>query len=266
MHFLAMRITRLPIPLVLAAVALTSVAVIYVYLTAPPMPIHTDPNFTTPLFVGGTYLWRGAAFEYLFSSDEIISISHMPPYHLLYTTGPLTNITIGDNIWIIYVYGERPLYVVKHRTYIPYVSPPGEYDTYYVFKLRAVTPPNLTISNLTMWLPTMFDLTDFLSDREYNALYGRVPVAHSCRALAIEVNGTHVIFRCAPLTAWGGAIEYVHYARLPSPTSGRTIRVTNTPTSSSYTIGGYTFSIIALPYRFFSITPSGTTNVVIYVN
>jgi hypothetical protein len=62
-----MRITKLPIPLVVAAAALTSVVMIYVYLTAPPMPIHTDPNFTYPLLAGVTYMWRGAAFQYVYA-------------------------------------------------------------------------------------------------------------------------------------------------------------------------------------------------------
>jgi hypothetical protein len=260
-----MRITKLPIPLLIAAAALTSVAVIYVYLTAPPMPTHTDPNFTMPLFSGGVYLWRGAAFEYLFSADGIISISYAPPYHLIYTNGPLGNFSIGDRVWIIYVYGERPLYVIKHYVYRPWSNDWG-YE-YIVFTLTDVTPANLTISNITMWLPRPFDsVTDYLSDREYNALYARVPAAHSHRALSVEVNGTHLIFKVGPLTAWGGSFEYSLSTRLPSPTSGRTIKVTNSPTSTSYTLGGYPFSAIALPYLYFAITPQDTTTLVIYVS
>jgi hypothetical protein len=258
-----MRITKFPIPLLVAAAALTSVAVIYVYLMAPPMPIHTDPNFTSPLFAGGVYMWRGAAFEYLLSADNVISVSYMPPYHLIYLTGPLVNITIGDKIWIIHVFGERPLYVVKQRAYDPYGfgGVYGEKDMYFVFKLREVTPPNLTISNLTLWLPTTFTLGDTLSDKEYRAVLARVPSAF--RVTSVVVNGTHVIFKGAQLN-FGGA-EYTFPARLPSPTSGRTIRVTNNPISSSYTAGGYAFTAMALPYLHFAIMPTDTTTLVVYV-
>jgi hypothetical protein len=211
------------------------------------------------LYVGGTYLWRGAAFEYTFSSDEIISISYMPPYHLIYTTGPLGNTTIGGRIWIIYVYGERPLYVIKQYVYVPWGD--SWSDQYFVFKLTDVTPND---SGLNMWLPQPFAPSETLSDREYYALNAVVPVAHAHRVLSVEVNGTHMIFRAAGPTITGS--EYSLPARLPSPVSGRTIRVTNTPLSSSYTINGTTFTIIALPYQYFSISPTATTNLVIYVS
>jgi hypothetical protein len=260
----AMRITKLPIPLLIAAAALTSVAVIYVYLTAPPMPIHTDRNFTTPLFAGGTYMWRGAAFEYIMSADNVISVSYMPPYHLIYLTGPLVNLTIGDRIWIIYVFGERPLYVVKQRVYDSYGfgGVYGEKDEYFVFKLVEVTPPNLTISNLTVWLPTPFALGETLSNKEWQALYARVPSGF--RATGVEVNSTHVIFKASHIIS--GDSEYRFPARLPSPTSGRTIRVTNKPISSSYVASGYTFMAMALPYHHFAIVPQDTTTLVIYVS
>jgi hypothetical protein len=260
---MAMRITKLPIPLLIAAAALTSVAVIYVYLTAPPMPIHTDRNFTTPLFSGGVYLWRGAAFEYIFSADGIISVSYMPPYHLIYLTGPLVNMTIGDSIWIVYVFGERPLFVVKQRAYDPYGFGGiyGEKDFYFVFKLVDVTPSNLTISNLTMWLPTAFRLEETLSYNEDWAVRARVP--DPLRVTSVEINGTHLIFKAAPLVY--GGVEYALPARLPSPTTGKTIRVTNRPISSSYIAGGSTFTAIALPYQHFAIIPSETTTLTIYV-
>jgi hypothetical protein len=254
-----MRITKLPIPLLIAAAALTSVTVIYVYLTAPPMPIHTDPNFTSPLYIGGTYLWRGAAFEYTFSSDEIISMSYMPPYHLIYTTGPLTNITMGSNAWVVYVRGERPLYVIKHRVYLPWAGYSA--DEYFVFKLTDVTPSGLT--DLNMWLPQTFDRSDFLSTREYDAVLALVSNTDVYRALNVVANSTHVIFDRGDLIYDN---VYSVVITLPSPQSGRTIRVTNAPISSSYIINSTTYTIIALPYQYFSISPTATTNLVIYVS
>jgi hypothetical protein len=254
-----MRITKLPIPLLIAAAALTGVAVIYVYLTAPPMPIYTDPNFTTPLYVGGVYLWRGAAFEYTFSSDEIISISYMPPYHLIYTTGPLTNTTVGSNVWVVYVRGERPLYVIKLNVYLPWAGYSA--DEYFVFKLTDVTPSNVT--GLNMWLPETFGRSDFLSTREYNAVLALVSNVDVYRAINVVANSTHLIIDRGDLT-YDNVYRVV--VALPSPQSGRTIRVTNEPISSSYVINSTTYTIIALPYQYFSISPTATTNLVIYVS
>jgi hypothetical protein len=258
-----MRISKLPIPLLVAAAALTGVAVIYVYLTAPPMPIHTDPNFTSPLFVGGVYLWRGAAFQYLLSADKIISVSHAPGYHLIYTNGPLTNITIGDRIWIVYLRGGRPLYVEKR--WIDWYPPDGRSGYWYlVYKIEDVTPPNCTIPDLTMWLPQTFGPTEYLSQNEMDAIMRILgnPWAVA-RVLAVEVNGTHIIYRTGyPYID----LQQQLFARLSSPTTGTTIRVTNRPFGSSYTVNGTTFSATALPYQFFSISPSETTRLVIYVS
>ncbi len=234
---LTMRISKLPVPLLLAAAALTSVAVIYVYLQAPPMPIHTDPNFTHPLYPGGVYLWRGAAFEYLFSADGVISLTNRPPHYLLILNGPLGNFSIGDNIWIIYVFGERPLMIVKHYVWRPWGDYPGSWGyEYLVFKLEEVTPPNLTSPELTVWLPTMFELTEFLTEKEYEAAKARVgPLMY--RVLTVEVNGTHMIFRVGEPTVYDGSYMARLTTTLPSPISGRTIRVPNPPISGAYTIG-----------------------------
>jgi hypothetical protein len=209
-----MRITKLPIPLLIAAAALTSVAVIYVYLTAPPMPLHT---------------------------------------------GPLTNITVGSNVWVVYVRGERPLYVIKLRVYIPWAGYSS--DSYFVFKLTDVTPSNVT--GLNMWLPEMFDRYDYLSTRERDAVLALVSNADIYRALNVVANSTHVIIERGDLT-YDNVYRVV--VALPSPQSGRTIRVTNAPISSSYVINGTTYTIIALPYQYFSISPTATTNLVIYVS
>jgi hypothetical protein len=254
-----MRITKLPIPMIIAAIAITSVAVIYVYLTAPPLPIHTDPNFTTPLFAGGVYLWRGAAFQYLLSADRIISVAYTPGYHLIYTTGPLTNISISDDKWIVYLRGGRPLYVERRTLTSGTIT-----DTFHlVYKLEDVTPPD-SPPNLYVWLPRTFGLTEYLSRDELDAIIKVVGSYWNIeRVLDIGVNGTHIKYRYAFPDS---DTMYDAYARLPSPTSGTTIRVTNKPFSSTYTINSTTFTVIALPYLFFSITPTETTKLVIYVS
>ena len=258
-----MRMTKFPLPLLIAAAAITGTAVIYVYLTAPPMPIHTDPNFTSPLFVGMTYLWRGAAFDYLFSADYSISMTYMPVHHLMYLTGPPSNITIGDNVWIVYVRGwKRPYYIIKHHI----DWSPGGWSGYYyfVFWLEDVTPPNLTIRNLYLWLPRTFDPNDVLTQDEFDAIYKFVPSAEITRVLRVEVNSTHVTFIVSAVTYYDAESKYV--AKLPSPVSGTSIRITNKPISASYTFNGTTFSAMALPYNYFSITPSDTTTLVVYVS
>jgi len=255
-----MRITKLPIPLLLAAAALTSVVYIYVYLKAPPMPIHTDPNFTTPLFAGGVYLWRGAAFEYIFSADEVISISYMPPYHLVYLSGPLYNISIGDNVRIVYLAGGRPIYLVRHHVYDSAANNWGY--AWLAFKFVDVTPSNLSTPNLTMWLPQAFGASETLSQEEYDVIHSLV--GYFFRAVGVEVNGTHVIFRVNAPTYQG--IEGRLVGKLSSPVSGKTIKVTNNPISTAYFVNGTTFTAIALPYQYFAITPSGTTTLTIYVS
>ena len=261
-----MRITKLPIPLLLAAVALTSVVMIHVYFMAPPMPIHTDPNFTYVLYTGGVYMWRGAAFHYVFSADGVISLTYRPPHYLLITNGPLGNFSLGDNIWVIHVIGERPLMLVRQYVWVPWGDYPGRWSyEWLVYKLIDITPPNLSDPRLTVWLPTMFQLTDFLSDKEYEAVKARVgPFVY--RVLDIEVNATHIIFRVARADYYGGTTEYRIAGTLPSPIQGRTLSVTNNPIGGSYAINGTTLSAIALPYHYFVIKPVDTVNLVIYVS
>jgi hypothetical protein len=259
-----MRITKLPIPLLMAAAALTSLVMIYVYYAAPPMPIHTDPNFTQPLYAGGTYMWCGAAYDYVFSADGVISLTYKPPHYLLTTNGPLGNFSIGDNIWVIYVFGERPLMIVRHYVWAPWGGYPGSWGyEYLVFKLVDVTPPNLSNPYLTVWLPTTFELNELLSKKEYEAAKARVGPFIK-RVVGIQVNGTHMIFRVSYPDS--GDYEARLSAPLPNPIFGKTIRVTNKPLTASYKINGTSFTAIALPYNCFSITPQNTTTLVIYVS
>jgi len=258
-----MRITKLPIPLLIAAAALTSVAVIYVYLTAPPMPIHTDPNFTSPLYVGGVYLWRGAAFQYIFSADGQISATYGAPYHLVYLFGPLYNITLAGKIAIIYGAGIRPLYVVKHDL----VSEDGMYPftgACLVFKLKDVTPQNSTIGNLTLYLPEMFDLSDALTNKEDLTLYNFAGCSSRFRVVQMQVNSTHILFQTAYTTS--STLAWKMVMRLEPLASGKTIRVTNQPLSGSYVVGSATYSVTALPYIHFAIVPQDTTTLTIYVS
>jgi hypothetical protein len=255
-----MRISKLPIPLLIAAAALTGVAVIYVYLTAPPLPIHTDPNFTTPLFAGGVYLWRGAAFNYILSADKPITVSYTPGYHLIYTTGPLTNMSVGPNRWIVYLPGGRALYV--ERRLLESRGFRSEFNL--VYKLEDVTPDNCTIPDLTIWLPQTFRAQEYLSTQEVNAITRVISsTLDIVRVVDVRVNGTHIIYTIAYSQS-----DYLMdaWTRLPSPTTGTVIRVDNRPSSYTYTINRTTFTAIALPYLFFSITPSETARVVIYVS
>jgi len=259
-----MRITKLPIPLLIAAAALTSVAVIYVYLTAPPLPIHTDPNFSQPLFAGVTYLWRGAAFQYIFSADSQISVTYGAPYHLVYLFGPLYNITLSGKIAIIYGAGIRPLYAVKHNL----VSEDGAHtftDACLIFKLKDVTPQNIsTVGNLTLYLPEMFDLNDVLTNKENSVLYNFADCSSRFRVVQMQVNGTHILFQTAyPTTP---TLGWKLVMRLEPLASGKTIRATNQPLSGSYVVGSATYSVMALPYLHFAIKPQDTTTLKIYVS
>jgi hypothetical protein len=259
---MVMRISRLPIPLVLAAAALTSVAVIYVYLTAPPMPIHTDPNFSSPLFAGFTYIWRGAAFEYIISSSNHISVAYRAPYHLIYLQGPLYNITLSSNIYTVYGAGIRPILVIKHMAYSELSG--STVEACFIFKLTDVTPENVTIPGLSMYMPTLFSASDPLSSKEDMAVYHYTSCTNRIRVTNIEVNGTHI--RLVTLLSTYTSGEQRYLLSLPSPTTGTTIRVTNSPIRGTYVVNGTTYSIMALPYLHFAITPTHTTTVTIYVN
>jgi len=259
-----MRITKLPIPLLLAAAALTSVVYIYVHLTAPPMPIHTDPNFTQPLISGVTYLWRGAAFRYIFSADSQISVAYGTPYHLVYLFGPLYNISLaGGKIHVLYGAKIRPLFVIKHDL----VSEDGNLNfpgTCLVYNLKDITPQNSTTGNLTLYLPVVFDLNDVLTKDEYSAITNFVDCTTRYRVIQIQVNSTHIIFQTAypDSGSWGWRL----LLKLQPPVSGKTISVTNQPITGSYTVGSATFAIMALPYLHFAITPQDTTTLTIYVS
>jgi hypothetical protein len=264
MALLDMRIAKWPIPMILAAIALTSTALIYVYIQAPPIPIYTDPNFTSSLIGGMTYLWRGAAFQYTFSADVPVNISYGPAYHLIYLTGPLTNTSLGQNAWIVYLIGGRPLYVTKVSGCTTEGWCGG--TRYLVFKLKEVTPENMTGLNMTIWLPEPFDISDFLTDQETQAIdrvvtlpFGELP----WRVLRVDANATHLMYNYAP---YDGTNQYVMYVKMPNSQNGISIKVTNKPSSVSYTYGGVTYSAMILPYIYFAITPSQTTTLRIYVS
>ncbi len=260
-----MRITKMPVPLLIAAVALTGVTVIYVYLQAPPLPIHTDANFTAPLFGGVTYLWRGAAFQYIFSADYPISVTYGTPLHLIYLNGPLYNISFaGGKAHIIYVVGRTPLYV--HKLQLQRDDGLGTANVCLYFKLVDVTPANLTIANLTIYLPSAFALSETLSNTDFEVVRDTANCwfwTHG-RVIGIIANATHIIFRMAPVD--NTSPEFRYLMPLPSPMVGKTIHVRNNHISGSYTVGNAVYTVMALPYLYFAITPQETTTLTIYVS
>jgi hypothetical protein len=190
-------------------------------------------------------------------------LTYIPPYSLIYLTGPITNITISvGNEWIVYPLGERPLYIRRIAD--------GSLSYYLVYKLVEVTPATAPIANdstVTMWLPQVFDLNDPLSDREYDAIRTLVSAYNVHRVVTIQVNSTHITYTLAnPQEYMGGYYPFTLSIRLPTPRAGRTINVNNYPVSSSYTVGSTTYTVISLPYQYFSISPTATTNLVIYVS
>jgi hypothetical protein len=262
---MAMRITKLPIPLLIAAAALTSVAVIYVYFTAPPTPIHTDRNFTTPLYAGLTYLWRGAAFEYIFSADYPVSIANGTAYHLIYLQGPLYNISLGGNVFILFGSGIRPIYVLKlpsgvawYEHGVPFVAP-----LCLVFKLVDVTPPNKTTANLTLHLPKPFGENEVLTNKEDSVIYSFAHCSYRYRVINVAANGTHIIYRTMSTLSPYDDTRYL--VRMSSPVVGKTIRVVNQPIRATYVVDDSTYLVMALPYLHFGIIPQETTTLVVYV-
>jgi len=210
-----------------------------------------------------TYLWRGAAFQYVFSADSQISMAYGTPYHLVYLFGPLYNISLaGSKIFIIYGANIRPLYVIK--TDLETESGNHVPNVCLIYKLKDVTPQNLTIGNLTLYLPEVFDINDVLKNDEDTVVYSFGSCVRRYRVVNIQVNGTHITFHTAYSTQPLLSSRYV--LKLQPLAPGKTIRVTNQPISGSYVVGSATFEVMVLPYLHFAITPQDTTTLIVYVS
>jgi hypothetical protein len=247
-----MRLTKIPMPLLIAALVATSAVVIYLQLTVVSPPVVADGNFTTALVAGTPYLWRGAATEIMISSNASIRLSYMPVFHVIYTNGPFSNASLGDGKWMVYLRGGRPILVER-------VSTPGGSTYYYLLKLVNVSKVN----RLTVLVPQTFDTSETLTAAESQAVGVITGANGALRVTNIFTNGTHIALVVAPHNSTSGPAT--HYFRLPNAVATTSTTITSRGYGVSYIVDSTTVSVYVMPYQHIVIIPNATARVTITV-
>ncbi len=247
-----MRLSKIPLPLLIAALVATTAVVVYLQLSVVQAPVVADGNFSTTLVAGTPYLWRGTASEISISSNATIKVAYMPVGHVVYINGPLGNSSLGADKWLIYLRGGRPLLVER-------VSYPNGYSAHHVFKLVNVSK----VGSLTVFVPNAFDLSDTLTDREYNAMLANGVGSSVYRVVQVTTNGTHIELRLG--NARDANINHTVFVRLPPASEVTFTRITSSGYGVSYVVNSTTVSAYLMPYHHIVITPNANARVVITV-
>jgi hypothetical protein len=245
-----MWLTKIPMPLLIAALVATTSVVIYLQLTVVPVPPVADANFTGVLAMGSPYLWRGAASEIIIISNATIKLTHMPVGYTIYLNGPLNNASLGDGKWLIYLRGGRPILVERVTT------SDGSYQ--YLFKLANVSKVN----GLSVLVPQVFGASETITEdeaRAIQAITGRIGL----RVLNIYTNGTHIMLNVAPHN--NTSSPATHYFRLPPAVATTSTRITSRGYGVSYNVGNTTLSVYIMPYQHIVIIPEANARVTIVV-
>jgi len=232
-----MRLSKIPVALVIAAMVSVTAVTIYLYLSLVPVPVVADPNFTGTLVAGSPYLWRGAASTIEFSSNATIGVTYMPVGYVVAVNGPLSNITLGKGAWLIYLNGGRPLLVRYFGIYLA------------AFKLIPVANTN----GVTVLVPQPFDMGDYLTDNEINAIETYTGVGAPDRITNVVANNTYIILEFS--YPQYNQVEMYYYLKLPAPVSVTTATYYGTGFGVSYRVGNATVSAYVEPYEHFVITP-----------
>jgi hypothetical protein len=239
-------------PLLIAALVVTSAVVIHLQLTVVHVPPVADPNHTTVLVKGTPYLWRGAASEITISSNATIQLAYMPVFHVIYINGPLSNASLGEGKWMIYLSGGRPILVER-------VSITGGSTYYYILKLVNVTKVN----GLTVLVPQTFGASETLTAAESQAIGMFTGANGGLRVINIYTNGTHMALGVAPHNSTSGATT--HYFRLPPAVATTSTRIMSSGYGVSYKVGNVAVSAYIMPYQHVVIIPNATARVTIVV-
>jgi len=247
-----MRLSKIPIPLLIAALVATTAVVVYLQLSVVSVPVVADPNFTTTLVAGTPYMWRGAASEFDIASNATIKVTYMPMGHVIYLNGPLSNTTLGSGKWLIYLKGGRPLLVEK-------VTYPNGYSVFYVFKLVNMTKVN----GLSVLVPNAFAVTDTLTGNEYTAILSNGANTPMYRVTQITTNGTHIMVQLGDPSLT--QVDQTDYFQLPSAVDTTAIKITSSGFGVSYVVNGTTVSAYVMPYTHIVIVPHASAKVVITV-
>jgi len=245
-----MRLTKIPMPLLIAAFVATTSVVILLQLTVVPVPPVADANFTGTLVKGSPYLWRGAASEISISSNATLKLTHMPLFHVIYINGPLSNASLGENRWMIY-HSNRAILVER-------VTTPEGATVQYLLKLVNVSKVN----GLTVLVPQTFGASETITNdeaRAIQAITGRVGL----RVVNVYTNFTHIALDVASHNST--ARTMTHYFRLPPAVETTSTKITSSGYGVSYKVNTTTVSVYLMPYQHIVIVPNATARVTIVV-
>jgi hypothetical protein len=244
-----MQLSRIPIPLIIAAVVATTAVVIYLNLSVVSVPVVADANFSSVLVAGSPYLWRGAGAEITVSSNATIWLSHMPVFHVVHANGPIGNVSLGADKWLVHL---------RCRTFlVERFTVPGGGTYQYLIKLVNTS----VVSGLTVYVPRPFSPSETITEDDANAIGAITGVRGGLRVVNIHTNGTHIAIDVLPHNSTSSPAT--HYYRLPPPVSTREARVTSRGFGVSYTVGSTTVSAYIMPYHHIVIVPNATARVTI---
>jgi hypothetical protein len=242
-----MRLGKVPMALIIAAAVSFTAVTVYLYISVIPIPVVADSNFTGTLVAGSAYLWRGSASTFEFSSNATIQLTYAPVGYVVSVNGPLSNITLGKGAWLIYLNGGRPLLVMY-------------FDAYLVaFKLVPVSSTN----GVTVLVPQPFDMGDYLTDNELNAIETYTGVMSAYRVTNVVANNTYITLEFS-LSQYSHVYTY-YDLQLPTPVSVTSATYHGTGYGVSYKVGNATVSAYVAPYEHFVITPLYNAQVTILV-
>ena len=245
-----MMLSKIPVPLLIAALVVTTVVTIYLNILVVPVPVVVDGNTTSTLVKGTPYLWRGAASEIVITSNATIRVTHMPLFNVIYVSGPLVNASLGDGRWVIYLNGGRPLFIEKMATSNGHV--------YYVVKLVNTSKVN----GLTVLVPQTFSLTECVSTSEAQTIKAVAGTSAVYRVVNIHTNGTHIMLSVVPIdNATYGLIT--HYFVLPPAVDTTSFKITSSGYGVSQRANHDTTSIYVMPYQHIVIIPQANARVTI---
>ena len=262
-----MQLTKIPMPLLIAALVATTAVVIYLQLTVVPVPAVADPNYTVTLVKGSPYLWRGAASEINITSNATIRLAYMPVAHVVYVNGPLTNTSLGGGKWLIHTCELVPsltmstsgsAVLVCEPLLVEKTTRPGGDTYYFVFKLVNTTKVN----GLSVLVPQPFDVADTLSKKAINAIRAHTGASEAWRIVRVYTNGTHITLDYAKLNETRVYGSFIYPLSAIETTS---IKITSSGYGVSYKVNATTVSAYLMPYQHIVIVPNATARVTIVV-
>jgi hypothetical protein len=248
-----MSLSKIPIPLLIAALVATTSVTILLQLTVVPVPaVVEDRNFTGVLVKGSPYLFRAAATEIIIAANTTVKVTHMPLFSVVYINGPLNNASLGDGKWMIYTNCKRAMLLERRST--------ANGPVYYLIKLVNVSKHN----GLTVLTPQTFDMYECLCPSEAQAVKAFAGTNVVYRVVGIYTNGTHITLNVVPLNkTTSGSIT--HHFKLPPAVNTTSFKITSSGYGVSYKVGNVTVSAYVMPYQHVVIIPEANARVSITV-